>query len=169
MLIFLSHKKRYFPFIQTGHTTQWTLELMIYQAQKSNNCLPNMFAVSPPECVFALDLDGLKKPNITFWTVWQDSQLLGCGALKTLDDTHGEIKSMRTTSAARNKGVASTLLRHILDNAKQKGLNKISLETGSQDFFAPARKLYAKHEFRECDPFSDYKLDPHSVFMSRTL
>ncbi len=131
--------------------------------------LEDMFAVSPPECVFALDLDGLKKPNITFWTVWQDSQLLGCGALKTLDDTHGEIKSMRTTSAARNKGVASTLLRHILDAAKQKGLNKISLETGSQDFFAPARKLYAKHEFRECDPFSDYKLDPHSVFMTRTL
>lgn len=131
--------------------------------------LEDMFAASPPECVFALDLDGLKKPNITFWTVWEDSQLLGCGALKVLDDTHGEIKSMRTTSAARNKGVASTLLHHILDTAKQKGLNKISLETGSQDFFAPARKLYAKHEFAECDPFADYKLDPYSVFMSRSL
>ena len=131
--------------------------------------LEDMFATSPPECVFALDLEGLKKPNITFWTVWEDSQLLGCGALKTLDGTHGEIKSMRTTSAARNKGVASTLLRHILDTAKQKGLNKISLETGSQDFFEPARKLYAKHDFSECGPFSDYKLDPYSVFMTRAL
>lgn len=131
--------------------------------------LKDMFAASPPECVFALDLDGLKKPNITFWTVWEDRQLLGCGALKILDKTHGEIKSMRTTGAARNKGVASTLLRHILDTAKQRGLNTISLETGSQDFFAPARKLYAKHDFTECGPFSDYKFDPHSVFMSREL
>ena len=131
--------------------------------------LADMFAASPPECVFALDLNGLKKPNITFWTVWEDSQLLGCGALKTLDETHAEIKSMRTTSAARNKGVASTLLRHIIDAAKQKGLNKISLETGSQDFFAPARKLYTKHNFTECGPFSDYKLDPYSVFMTRSL
>ena len=80
--------------------------------------LEDMFAASPPECVHALDLSGLKKPNITFWTVWEDSQLLGCGALKVLDETHGEIKSMRTTSAARNKGVASTLLQHILDAAK---------------------------------------------------
>jgi putative acetyltransferase len=131
--------------------------------------LADMFAASPPECVFALDLDGLKKPNITFWTVWENGQLLGCGALKILDKTQGEIKSMRTTSAARNKGVASTLLRHILDVAKQKGLNKINLETGSQDFFEPARKLYEKHGFTECGPFSDYKLDPHSVFMGRGL
>ena len=131
--------------------------------------LEDMFAASPPECVFALDLNGLKKPNITFWTVWEDSQLLGCGALKTLDEKHGEIKSMRTTSAARNKGVASTLLFHILDAAKQKGLNKISLETGSQDVFAPARKLYTKHDFTECGPFSNYKLDPYSVFMTKTL
>lgn len=131
--------------------------------------LEDMFATSPPECVFALDLDGLKKPNITFWTVWENSQLLGCGALKILDETHAEIKSMRTTSAARNKGIASSLLRHIIDVAKQKGLNKISLETGSQDFFAPARKLYAKHDFIECGPFADYKLDPYSVFMTRNL
>lgn len=131
--------------------------------------LKDMFAASPPECVHALDLNGLKKPNITFWTVWEDNELLGCGALKTLDETHGEIKSMRTTGTARNKGVASTLLHHILDTAKQKGLNKINLETGSQDFFAPARKLYAKHDFTECGPFSDYKLDPYSVFMTRSL
>ncbi|PYF80994.1 putative acetyltransferase [Marinomonas alcarazii] len=131
--------------------------------------LEDMFATSPAESVHALDLTGLKQPSVTFWTVWEDSQLLGCGALKVLDETHGEIKSMRTTSAARNKGVASTLLCHILDTAKQKGLNKISLETGSQDFFAPARKLYAKHAFSECGPFSNYKLDPHSVFMTRQI
>ncbi|NVK74503.1 MAG: GNAT family N-acetyltransferase [Oceanospirillaceae bacterium] len=131
--------------------------------------LEDMFSTSPPECVFALDLEELKKPNITFWTVWENSQLLGCGALKAHDDTHGEIKSMRTTSTARNKGVASTLLSHILEAAKQKGLSKISLETGSHDFFAPARKLYAKHDFIECGPFADYKLDPHSVFMTRSL
>ncbi|ETI59207.1 GNAT family N-acetyltransferase [Marinomonas profundimaris] len=131
--------------------------------------LDDMFAASPPECVFALDLDGLKKPNIAFWTVWEDSQLLGCGALKTLDETHGEIKSMRTTSAARNKGVASTLLRHILDVANQKGFRTISLETGSQDFFAPARMLYNKHGFTECGPFSNYKPDPYSVFMTKVL
>ena len=131
--------------------------------------LDDMFAASPPECVFALDLDGLKKPNSAFWTVWEDSQLLGCGALKTLDETHGEIKSMRTTSAARNKGVASTLLRHILDVANQKGFRTISLETGSQDFFAPARMLYNKHGFTECGPFSNYKPDPYSVFMTKVL
>lgn len=131
--------------------------------------LEDMHTASPAECVHALDLTGLKMPNITFWTVWEGNQLLGCGALKILNDSHGEIKSMRTTSAARNKGVASTLLRHILDAAKQKGLTKISLETGPQDFFAPARKLYVKHGFTECGPFSNYKLDPYSVFMTKTL
>ncbi|AWX99662.1 GCN5 family acetyltransferase [Marinomonas primoryensis] len=131
--------------------------------------LEDMHTASPAECVHTLDLTGLKMPNITFWTVWEGNQLFGCGALKILNDTHGEIKSMRTTSAARNKGVASTLLRHILDSAKQKGLTKISLETGPQDFFAPARKLYEKHGFTESGPFSNYKLDPYSVFMTKTL
>nr|WP_245595805.1 GNAT family N-acetyltransferase [Marinomonas ushuaiensis] len=97
------------------------------------------------------------------------NQLLGCGALKKLDDKHGEIKSMRTTSAARNKGVASTLLNHILDNAKQKKLTRVSLETGPQDFFAPARKLYSKHGFDICGSFADYKLDKYSVFMTKKL
>lgn len=131
--------------------------------------LEDMFATSPAESVHALDLSELQQPDITFWTVWENSQLLGCAALKAHDNAHGEIKSMRTTNAARNKGVASTLLSHILEAAKQKGLSKISLETGTQDFFAPARKLYAKHDFIECGPFADYKLDPHSVFMTRSL
>jgi putative acetyltransferase len=131
--------------------------------------LEDMHTASPAKCVHALDLTELKKPNILFWTVWENTQLLGCGALKTIDNQHGEIKSMRTTSAARNKGVASTLLSHILDAAGHKGFKKISLETGPQDFFAPARKLYKKHGFNECGPFSDYKLDPYSVFMTKTL
>lgn len=131
--------------------------------------LNDMHATSPAESVHALDLSGLKKSNITFWTVWEGEQLLGCGALKKLDEKHGEIKSMRTSNAARNKGVASTLLRHILDTAIKHGLVKISLETGTQDFFAPARRLYKKHGFSECEPFADYKLDPHSAFMTRSL
>ncbi|MGJ8647447.1 MAG: GNAT family N-acetyltransferase [Marinomonas colpomeniae] len=131
--------------------------------------LEDMYAVSPAECVFALDLAALKKSNITFWTVWEEDQLLGCAALKCLDSQHGEIKSMRTTSAARKKGVASTLLQYILKEAKQKGMCNVSLETGSVEFFAPARKLYAKNGFEECDPFADYALDPFSVFMTKAL
>ena len=131
--------------------------------------LEDMYASSPAESVFALDLDALKQSNITFWSVWQDKQLLGCGALKTLSAEQGEIKSMRTTQAARNKGVASSLLQHIIQQALLRGMHKLSLETGSTDFFAPARKLYAKHGFSECGPFADYKLDPHSVFMTKQL
>ena len=131
--------------------------------------LDDMYATSPAESVHALDLSALKQPNITFWTVWENDQLLGGGALKVLDDEHGEIKSMRTSKVARNKGVASTLLKHILDSATQQNLKKVSLETGTQDFFAPARKLYSKHGFTECGPFSDYELDVYSVFMSKVL
>jgi len=138
-------------------------------AQLLTEPLNDMHATSPAESVHALDLSGLKKSNITFWTVWENDQLLGCGALKQLDATHGEIKSMRTSNTARNKGVASSLLQHILHTATQQGMTKISLETGSQSFFEPARRLYQKHGFTECKPFADYKLDPHSVFMSKAL
>ena len=137
--------------------------------------LDDMYATSPEESVHALDLTELKKPDITFWTTWEntqtqgENQLLGCGALKILDDKHGEIKSMRTTEAARNKGVASALLNHIIDVAKQNKLTRVSLETGTQDFFAPARKLYTKNGFEECGPFADYKLDQYSVFMTKSL
>ncbi len=131
--------------------------------------LDDMYATSPEESVHALDLSELQQPNITFWTIWEGAQLLGCGALKALDEQEAEIKSMRTTEAARGKGVASTLLKHILEAAKQQDIKKVSLETGTQDFFAPARKLYAKHGFEECGPFSDYQLDQYSVFMSKLL
>ena len=131
--------------------------------------LDDMYATSPAESVHALDLSELQQPNITFWTIWEGDTLLGSGALKDLGNQEGEIKSMRTTEAARNKGVASQLLQFILESAKQNKLNKISLETGTQDFFAPARNLYSKHGFEECGPFSDYQLDQYSVFMSKYL
>jgi len=131
--------------------------------------LDDMYATSPAESVHALDLSELQQPNITFWTIWEGDTLLGSGALKDLGNQEGEIKSMRTTEAARNKGVASHLLQFILESAKHNKLNKISLETGTQDFFAPARNLYSKHGFEECGPFSDYQLDQYSVFMRKCL
>ena len=124
---------------------------------------------SPPESIHALDLNALRAPEITFWTVWQDGELLGCGALKELDAQHGEIKSMRTASRHLRKGVAAAMLEHILDEARSRGYVRVSLETGSMPAFAPARALYARYGFTECAPFADYVEDPNSVFMTRRL
>jgi putative acetyltransferase len=128
--------------------------------------LRDMHELSPPESVHALDLDELRKPDITFWSVWSGDKLVGCGALKELDPTHGEIKSMRTAHAFRGKGAGKFILRHIMDEAKSRGYKRLSLETGSMDAFEPARRLYASHGFTICGPFADYILDPHSVFMT---
>jgi putative acetyltransferase len=128
-----------------------------------------MKSVSPPESKHALDLEGLRKPEITFWTVWDDDRLIGCGAMKELDPDLAEIKSMRTTAADRGQGIASTLLQYILNEAKQRGYRYISLETGSMPFFEPARNLYAKYGFEYCEPFSTYREDPNSVFMTKKL
>lgn len=128
-----------------------------------------MKSVSPPESKHALDLEGLRKPEITFWTVWDEGCLIGCGAIKKLDADHAEIKSMRTCVSYRGKGVASMLLQHILKEAKLQGYQRISLETGSMPFFVPARNLYAKYGFKHCAPFSTYKEDPNSIFMTRDL
>jgi len=124
---------------------------------------------SPPESVHALEIAALKRPEITFWTAWQDLELLGCGALKELDAQHGEIKSMRTASAYLRKGVASALLSHILEEARKRSYRKVSLETGSMEAFAPARSLYARFGFKPCAPFADYGEDPNSVFMTIEL
>jgi putative acetyltransferase len=126
-----------------------------------------MYNISPPESVHALDLDGLRKPEITFWTVWSGIELLGCGALKELDAHHGEIKSMRTAGAHRRKGVARAVLIHIISEARNRGYTRLSLETGSQPAFEPARRLYESFGFRECGPFDGYTEDPNSVFMTR--
>lgn len=124
---------------------------------------------TPPESVHALNLDGLRKPDITFWSVWEQDELLGCGALKELESRHGELKSMRTASEHLRKGVARILLEHIIKEAEQRGYRLLSLETGSGESFEAARKLYANAGFQECGPFADYKEDPYSVFMSLKL
>lgn len=131
--------------------------------------LENMHEISPPESVHALDIDGLRAPDVTFWSIWQDAELLGCGALKELDAHHGEIKSMRTPTAHRRQGVAADLLWHIVQEAARRGYRRLSLETGSQDGFAPARALYAAFGFEVCGPFADYREDPNSVFMTRAI
>lgn len=131
--------------------------------------LREMRRISPPESVHALDLEALRRPDITFWTVWSGSELVGCGALKELDPGHGEIKSMRTASGHRRRGVAQAMLRHILGVALSRGYQRLSLETGSQAAFEPARRLYASFGFVPCPPFEGYVEDPNSVFMTRDL
>jgi putative acetyltransferase len=136
--------------------------------------LADMFATSPAESVHALDHSALLAPSITFWTAREGSDLLGCGALKLLESPaghpiHGEVKSMRTAASARGRGVATLMLRHILDGARARNVERIYLETGTEDYFAPARRLYARHGFTECPPFADYVLDPNSVFMQLIL
>jgi putative acetyltransferase len=131
--------------------------------------ITEMKSVSPPESKHALDLAGLRKPEIIFWTVWDDGHLIGCGAIKALDVDHAEIKSMRITASRRGQGLASMLLQHILSEAQRRGYQQISLETGSMPFFEPARNLYAKYGFEKCAPFSTYREDPNSVFMTRKL
>jgi putative acetyltransferase len=128
-----------------------------------------MRAITPLESKHALDLDGLRKPEITFWSVLDGAAIVGCGALKRLDPEHAEVKSMRTDPARRRGGVASLLLSHLIAEARGTGFARLSLETGSADFFLPARRLYAKFGFQVCEPFADYRPDPHSVFMTRTL
>ena len=131
--------------------------------------IEEMKSVSPPESKHALDLEGLRKPEITFWTVWNDDRLVACGAIKKIDPNHAEIKSMRTAVSERGRGVASMLLQHILKEAKLRGYQRISLETGSMPFFIPARHLYTKHGFQRCSPFASYEEDSNSVFLTKKL
>ena len=131
--------------------------------------LDEMFLHSPPESVHALDLDKLRRPEITFWTAWDEGELLGCGALKALDATHGEVKSMRTATRHQRKGVAAALMRRILLTARERGYRRLSLETGSPDAFLPARLMYERFGFEGCGPFGDYVEDPYSVFMTIAL
>ena len=128
-----------------------------------------MISVTPPGSVHALDLEGLKRTDITAWTLWQKERLLGCGALRELDQYHGEIKSMHIVHTARGQGVGQAMLDHVLDEARRRGYRRISLETGVMEAFAPARTLYAKNGFSICPPFGDYTPDPNSVCMTRTL
>nr|WP_263324502.1 GNAT family N-acetyltransferase [Neobacillus sp. Marseille-Q6967] len=131
--------------------------------------LQGMFENSPPESIHALGLEQLRRPEITFWSAWEGNELLGCGALKELDGEHGELKSMRTSSAHLRKGVARRMLQHIIDEAKNRGYKRLSLETGSMLAFEPAKKLYESFGFHYCMPFADYEDDPNSVFMTMEL
>jgi putative acetyltransferase len=124
---------------------------------------------SPLESMHALDLEGLRSPEITFWSMREGRTLLGCGAIKQLDPRHGEIKSMHTARAHRGRGVGAAILRHIIDEARSRGYARLSLETGSMEDFGPARALYARFGFVECGPFADYVLDPYSTFMTLDL
>jgi len=131
--------------------------------------LANMHELSPPESVHALQVSQLVGPDISFWTVWDGSELLGCGALKELDSKHGEVKSMRTPRALRRRGAGSAVLEHIITEARARGYRRLSLETGSIDAFQPARSLYERCGFSYCGPFADYVLDPNCVFMTLEL
>lgn len=131
--------------------------------------LRGMAQLSPPESIHALDHDALLQPDISFWSVWRSEELMGCGALKRLDEAHGEIKSMRTAAAFLRQGVAAFLLQHLIDEAQRRGYEMLSLETGSMAGFAPAHRLYERFGFAPCAPFSDYREDPNSLFFSREI
>jgi len=131
--------------------------------------LDNMYELSPPESVHALDLGKLRQPGISFWTAWDGETLLGCGAIKELDAHQGEIKSMRTPKALRRRGAGRAMLAHIIEQARARGYRRLSLETGSQDGFKPAQSLYASFGFVPCGPFADYTNDPNSFFMTLEL
>ena len=131
--------------------------------------LQGMADHSPPESIHALDLEGLKAPNVTFWTIWDGDELCGCGALQELDSSHGEIKSMRTGAGHLRKGVAAVMLEHIIHEAKTRRYARLSLETGSGPGFDAAHALYEKYGFVYCGPFANYKEDPFSRFMTLEL
>jgi len=136
--------------------------------------LQDMRATSPPESVHALDLAALRQPGICFWSAWLldesgEETLAGTAALKPLDEVHAELKSMRTASALRGRGLARALLNHVQTQAQQLGFKRLSLETGPQEFFAAARGLYLREGFELCGPFGSYGEDPYSVFMSKAL
>ncbi|MFT4289316.1 GNAT family N-acetyltransferase [Nocardioides sp.] len=131
--------------------------------------LADMYAVSPPESVHALDLDGLRGPAMSFWSAWSGSSLVGCGALKTHADGSVELKSMRVATSARGRGVGAAILSFLLSQARSRAATVVRLETGAEDYFVPARRLYASHGFVERGPFADYVEDPNSVFMELAL
>jgi putative acetyltransferase len=131
--------------------------------------LAHMQSLSPPESCHALDLDALRQPDITFWTAWSENALLGCGALKELNRREGEVKSMRTARAHLQRGVARSVLAHLIAEARRRGYSRLYLETGAMAAFLPARRLYEAFGFTYCGPFADYREDPLSVFMTLAL
>jgi putative acetyltransferase len=131
--------------------------------------LTGMHASSPPESVFALDVDGLRHPDVTFFSARAGDEVVAIGALKTLDPENGELKSMRVADAHLGTGAGRAMLRHLLAEARTRGMRTVWLETGSPDDFVPARRLYESEGFTECGPFGDYPENPFSIFMTRAL
>ncbi|WP_421693762.1 GNAT family N-acetyltransferase [Aestuariivirga sp.] len=125
--------------------------------------------VTPPGSAHVFDISRLAAADVDFWVAWQGEELLGVGAMKPLDPTHGEVKSMHTAETARRRGVGGAILRHIIETARDKGLTRLSLETGSFAYFAPAVALYKSHGFTECPPFGGYTPDPNSLFLTRVI
>ena len=134
-------------------------ELLLYHFKE-------LRSVSPEGSTHVLDIPGLKDPSIKFWSIWEDSNLVGCGAIKLFDQKHGEFKSIRVTNEFRKKGYGEKILKHLLIKAKNLNLRKLSIETGSGDFFKPARQLFQKIGFKKCSPFAHYKEDPNSCYMN---
>ena len=123
-------------------------------------------SVSPEGSAHVLDIVGLKDPTIKFWSLWEEDQLMGAGALKFLDKGHGEFKSIRVNDKFRNKKNGIKIIDHLINEAKKLNIKKLSLETGAGEFFLPARKIFIKSGFKVCEPFSHYKDDINSVYMS---
>lgn len=138
-------------------------------AELLNEHMREMHLHSPVESIHALDINALKRPEINFWSVWHENELVGCGALKEIDPYHAEVKSMRVTYLHQGKGIANLILEHLLTEAEARKYQRLSLETGSMDGFYRARRLYEKYGFNYCGPFADYIADPNSVFMTKEI
>ena len=138
-----------------------------------NQLLKNHFielrAASPEGSAHVLDIPGLRIPSIKFWSLWEKNQLMGCGALKFLDKGHGEFKSIRIHDNFRGKGYGSKIVNHLINEAKILKIKRLSIETGSGDFFAPARKLFNNCGFKPCPPFAHYKEDINSLYLTKFL
>jgi len=126
-------------------------------------------SVSPKGSAHVLDIDGLKDQSIKFWSLWDNNQLIGCGALKFLEKNHGEFKSIRVADKFRKLGIGEKIIEHLIEEAKKLEVSKLSIETGAGDFFIPARKLFSKFGFKKCIPFAHYKEDPNSCYYTLDL
>ena len=126
-------------------------------------------AASPEGSAHVLDIPGLKIPSIKFWSLWENEKLFGCGALKFLEKSHGEFKSIRVHDNFRKKGNGIKVINHLIEEAKKLDIKKLSIETGAGDFFIPARKLFKKCNFLPCEPFAHYKLDKNSIYLTKQI
>tara|TARA_B100001540_G_C15652315_1_gene571656 strand:- start:330 stop:788 length:459 start_codon:yes stop_codon:yes gene_type:complete len=140
---------------------------------KVNNLLKKHFielrSVSPAGSTHVLDVEGLKDPSIKFWSLWENEKLIGCGALKFLDSQHGEFKSIRVADEFRKKGFGEKIIFHLIEEAKKLKIKKISIETGSGNFFKSARELFKKFGFEPCEPFAHYTEDPNSCYYTKNI